>query len=463
MLRNMLLNAPNTPIRQRSNSGASSTPSRQSRSRASQRAAGSRGSSPRVRSSDSPLPPSSPGSSLELQICGSAEKAGDIADFASIARIERVENPQGKTTLSSVDTDQASSTTSNDLKDNPPLKSPTDHNNPSENAVTQQQSGKELDKSNLHPQAKTPAGTNGSPAENNNHSTNGRLENGQDTPVSESGSSPPSCNGNHSDTDSVTTEPSRINPETLKMGMNNKLNGMGDVKDVSKSKVRKNGFVNGLEKVGDPQGEETGCGDGPAVDRSRQSADTKTPHSHLSHGAPHHSRGESDSGNGSQVDSPAGDTLNANHDVKKQQAVDGTTNNQPAAREQLSVEPCADKVTKPNCLSPKSPSSSKTGSSRKRRHSESLTDSRQSTPSSDSLLLHKCLWAGCEVSYPTCSLLRRHVSSAHTTEAGACQWSGCDNLERKRWALVSHVSVSMDAEVRVTARVCFLMESRCVL
>lgn len=86
-------------------------------------------------------------------------------------------------------------------------------------------------------------------------------------------------------------------------------------------------------------------------------------------------------------------------------------------------------------------SSGRKSASRKRRRSNASTDSRQSLP--DSAGQYKCLWELCGSYFSTCSLLRKHVSGCHTNQAGTCLWTGCDKMERKRWALVSHVSVSV--------------------
>ena len=84
---------------------------------------------------------------------------------------------------------------------------------------------------------------------------------------------------------------------------------------------------------------------------------------------------------------------------------------------------------------------------RKRRRSTTSNDSRQSTDSTYGQ--YKCLWEGCGSGFSTCSLLRKHVSQQHTTRAAACVWAGCDRVERKRWALVSHVTVGSFPRVPV--------------
>ena len=98
---------------------------------------------------------------------------------------------------------------------------------------------------------------------------------------------------------------------------------------------------------------------------------------------------------------------------------------------------------------------------RKRRRSTTSNDSRQSTDSTYGQ--YKCLWEGCGSGFSTCSLLRKHVSQQHTTRAAACVWAGCDRVERKRWALVSHVTVGSFPRVplgglkRVTVGSVFIM------
>lgn len=98
-------------------------------------------------------------------------------------------------------------------------------------------------------------------------------------------------------------------------------------------------------------------------------------------------------------------------------------------------------VASPTLTSPL-PAAAATGKkTRKRRRSTASTDSRHSS-TTDPFGQYKCLWEGCGYGFTSCSLLRKHVSKEHTNKAGACVWAGCDRVERKRWALVSHVIVS---------------------
>lgn len=99
--------------------------------------------------------------------------------------------------------------------------------------------------------------------------------------------------------------------------------------------------------------------------------------------------------------------------------------------------------TEPAAVSPLvSPAASGKKPSRKRRRSTaSSTDSKQSTDVSAGQ--HKCLWESCGLGFSSCAMLRKHASKIHTCAAGACMWAGCDRVERKRWALVSHVNVSV--------------------
>ena len=121
-----------------------------------------------------------------------------------------------------------------------------------------------------------------------------------------------------------------------------------------------------------------------------------------------------------------------------------THSTNPATPGRPSVTSPAGSMTSPGAA--RSGRKSSTGS-RKRPKSASSTDSRRS-PITPDVGQFKCMWEGCATAgYTTSGLLRRHVSTSHTNTAGKCVWSGCDRVERKRWALVSHVNVSTVCDI----------------
>lgn len=94
---------------------------------------------------------------------------------------------------------------------------------------------------------------------NEEANANGNCDNGQVTPTSDALSSPPLCNGNHSDNDSLLTESNRPD-STLVNGTkatDDKTDSVGESKTderedngaMKSKKTRKNGFINGLEKM----------------------------------------------------------------------------------------------------------------------------------------------------------------------------------------------------------------------
>ena len=315
-------------------------------------------------------------------------------------------------------------------------------------------------------------------------SSSEKLNNGHATPTSDSLSSPPLCNGNHSDNDSLLAESSKANSKLVNGTTDAKsdINGSApeskvDPKaggDTINSKTfTKNGCINVLEKMfkdlvdNNKKGET--ITDNQIQGKLLLGIENAEILMHIkcridltfSCSLSEHVRHKS----GDSVSSQASTTqqeVHANHVTTKpadiptyteqqptQQSSDnGSHKEQPVDSNHLSntltvqTEDNSPTSLSVKSSSPRSTASSNKSSSRKRRRSDSSIESRASAACSDKTLPHKCFWADCPNSYATCSLLRRHVSDSHTHEAGTCQWAGCDKVERKRWALVSHVNVS---------------------
>ncbi|XP_067945739.1 AT-rich interactive domain-containing protein 2-like [Watersipora subatra] len=456
MLRSMLLSESSRP---RSNSSATSSTVSSGRvgrgSWSASRAHGSRSASPRAKSStDSPLPPLSPVSSMELQVCGNAEKVESFVNGASLARIERVENPM-----------------SSDSQVSPP----------EQTSVDSSKSGGQRNGSGDIGQfaRKRSDGSDSALCVSDQSSSvgsrpNGLKENGASTPSDTLGS-PPLCNGHSSDTDSLLAEPTRQSNSKLAPS---KINGSGD-SNLSNPPVRVNGLLNGLEKMiadisddkpksnlkkamehrrhhsGDSLASQSSTSTQLSASQQSISSDQKPDGIQTSYHQPLSNppiANQQTSQTLSTNQTPA-QTLSAAQRPPQRTTPVPITNHIPTVIE--SVCNPSNSITPPPISSAKqsskiqvsipdsqsstpvvSPGASK--KSRKRRRSAASTDSKHSGETS--VGQYKCLWEGCGLGFSSCPLLRKHVSQGHTTRAGACVWAGCDRIERKRWALVSHMT-----------------------
>lgn len=168
-------------------------------------------------------------------MCGTAEKADDYS--ADMALIEKVENRQTKPSAVSA----APPTTQQSQQTNTST-SITINTNRDKSDVNKELNGEDnhsLDKTNSKHDKKE----DNDSAMDTSEATNSKHENGLATPTSEALSSPPTCNGNHSDTDSLLTEPKK--PEIKKQ----KLDNDSELIERSVQHSLRNGYINGLEKM----------------------------------------------------------------------------------------------------------------------------------------------------------------------------------------------------------------------
>lgn len=204
-------------------------------------------------------------------MCGTAEKAGDVA--GSVARIERVENSSvqaGTATEEKPPNQNSSSPNQHPSTETPANQQPLSKESPSEKqsdslpaTLVEMQEPTTNEKIKIGEETKDDNDSAMDTTEPTNPSTpsNGKLNNGHATPNSESLGSPPLCNGNHSDNDSLLTESNSKVSDKLVNGTANspdiadivarkKIDTKAGGDTIANSKIFPiNGCINGLEKM----------------------------------------------------------------------------------------------------------------------------------------------------------------------------------------------------------------------